>query len=180
MPERKKGHQLNNFQITKTMKNLFVLFIVPITLLVFSSCSDDVICEIEEKINEEKIDEEEIIIDSTIAFYDEDFTAYRKELFGSNGATSRGTINSLEKISSVEYKLYASITVEGKDYNLEATFNPYDDRAPIRINDDVTEGYSYVNPCTDCSANLNVQLYTTWYINSLNYIRFNVIFNSDL
>ena len=135
------------------MKNLFVLFIVPITLLVFSSCSDEVICEIEEKINEEKI-----IIDNTIAFYDEDFTAYRKELFGSNGANSRGTINSLEKISSIEYKLNASITVEGKDYNLEATFNPYDDRAPIRINDDVTEGYSYVNPCTDCSANLNLQL----------------------
>jgi hypothetical protein len=160
------------------MKKLIVLLFIPITLLVFTSCSDDVICEIEEEIN--KDNPVDTPIDNTIAFHDEEFTAYRKELLGSNGATSRGTINSLEKITSVEYKLNASITVEGKDYNLETTFNPYEDRAPISINGDATEGYAYVNPCTNCSANLNVQLYTTWYLNSLNYIRFSVIFNSDL
>lgn len=160
------------------MKKLFFLFFIPIILLVFTSCSDDVIGEIEEEIDKENpIDDP---VDNTIEFYDGDFTAYKKELFGSTSANSIGTINSLEKISGIEYKLNASITVEGKDYNLEATFNPYEDRSPISINGEATEGYSYVNLCTDCSANLNVQLYTTWYLNSLNYIRFSVDFNSDL
>lgn len=159
------------------MKKIFVLFFVSITLLVFPSCSDETISEIEEEINKE----EEIIIDNTIAFYDEDFTAKRKELFESGyKAHATGTILSLEKISSVEYKLKANVTLENKNYELKATFNPYEERAPININGDESEGYLSVNSCTDCSAYLHVNLNRTFELNSLNYVQFNVTFSSDL
>jgi hypothetical protein len=149
------------------------LLLIPIMLLVFSSCTDETLCEIEEETKEE-------VIDNTIAFHDEEFTAERQELFAGIKARATGTIISLEKLSSIEYKLKANITLEDKTYYLVATFNPYEERAPIDINGDVTEGYLSVYSCTDCSANLRVNLNRTFTLNSLNYVRFNVTFSSDL
>lgn len=165
------------------MKKIFVLFFVSTTLLLLPSCSDDTISELEDEIDElEEIEEEEeIIIDNTIAFYDEDVTAEWKELFeGGYKARATGTIISLEEISSVEYKIKANVTLENKNYDLEATFNPYEERAPIIINGEESEGYLSVYSCTDCSANLRVNLNRTFAVNSLNYIRFNITFSSDL
>ena len=164
-----------------TMRTIFrMLLITMITTLVFSSCSDDIMDEIEDEKWIEDGDND--ITDNSVAFYESEIQANWKELFKSGYiATATSTIDNLTRISGTEYKVKGSVSLEGKDYNLEGIFNPFSDKVTIKINGQESpyKGSFYVNECTDCSAGASVFFNARYDLNSLNYITFEVRFQSD-
>ncbi len=163
-----------------TMRTIFRMFLLTmITTLVFSSCSDDLIDEIEDEICIEDGDND--ITDNSVAFYESEIQANWEKLFYGNQATAIGTIESLTRISGTEYKVKGSVSLEGKDYNLEGVFNPFSDTITIYINGEESsyKGSFYVNECIDCSAGASVFFNAQYDLNSLNYISFEIRFQSD-
>ena len=156
--------------------------VVAITTLLFSSCSDDFMCEIEDEIGMEDGDNDNTDnTDNSVAFYESELKATWKELFHGNRATATDTIESLTRISGSEYKVKGSVSLEGKDYTLEGIFNPFSDTITIYINGEESpyKGSFYVSECIDCSAGATVFFNARYDLNSLNYISFEVRFQSD-
>ena len=163
----------------RTLARTFLLTII--TMLIFSSCSDNIINDIEDETCVEEDDNDNDIIDNSVLFYEDEITAEWKELFGPIKARATGNIESLTRISGTEYIVKGSVTIEGLHYNLEGTFNPFSDIILVKINDQEStyKGSFYVNECNNCSAGASVFFNTREDINSLNYISFNIRFQSD-
>lgn len=153
------------------MKTYYKLFLLSaITVITISSCAEDALETIEEELAEEVTLEEEIdpvpeddqeeVVDNSIAYFEPHFRATRDKFMDGVQDEANGNINSLTRLDGMDYKVTAKVELRGKDYLFEGVFNLISEEIVISVNGE--EPYYRPNisitNCTDCEGAVQVSI----------------------